>query len=408
MKYVFFILISIVTVFLVWLNYPLVYRSVDPYDKITDAVMHLNFIEKELKQNKLGERMQNTYPEGYVFINALYGLSWCELALSDPGRGAALKNKALNEALFAYREVNSERAKLPFDKTLYPECGIYYFGWKNYLLSKILMLDTNFAGHEFLINDYNFGCSALKQIINGKENPYMQTYQGSTWPSDMFVAVASLKNYGRIFGGMYDSDVITWVNKVKARLDPATGMVPHKVNPGTGMTTQGPRGSSMSLTLRMLTEIDTVFAWEQYRLLEKNFASSFLGLPYLREYPKGIDGKGDIDSGPVIFGIGFSGTVVMISTYASLGLAGLCENQFRTIDRFGFSTGSDNGRMYLLGKYPMADAFVAWGITSDLKNLSAGSKLSPFRFNWFSGLSFLLVLLLWLLFFRKKIFGRSS
>lgn len=407
MRYVLLILIAIVTIFLVWLNFPLVYHNTDRYERISDAVMHLNFLEKELKQNGLGERMQSTYPEGYVFINSLYGLSWCELALADPGHGAPLKNKALSEALFAYTQVNSDIARLPFDKTLYPEYGMYYFGWKNYLLSKILLLDTSFAGHESMMNEFRSGCFALKQIINEKESPYTQTYPGNTWPADMFTAAASLKNYDRIFGVTYEPDIRLWIEKVKTRLDPETGMVPHRVNSGTGRMMQGPRGSSMSLTLRMLAEIDSGFAAEQYRLLEKNFVSDFLGLPYLREYPKGVEGKGDVDSGPVIFGIGFSGTVVMTGAFAVLGMTEMFEHQYRTLNTFGFSTKSENTKMYLLGKFPMADAFIAWGLASGINNMSSNPNSSELWISWFTIASLSFVLLLWLLFFRKRIFRRK-
>lgn len=407
MKYFFLIILILISLFLAWINYSLVYRNTDPSGTVTDVYMQMNFLENELKNNRLSDKMQEIYPEGYIFINTLYGLAWCELALADPRQDTSLKNKALNEALFAYEQVNSERAKLPFDKSLYPECGMYYFGWKNYLLSKILLIDTAFAGHEILINEYNAGCYAIKQLLNERENPYIHTYPGNTWPADMFTAVASLKNFDRIFGNKYDAEIRNWIMKVRADLDPMTGMIPHKVNSVSGLITQNPRGSSMSLTLRLLAEIDTVFAAEQYILLEQNFVSSVLGIPYLREYPTGVDGKGDVDSGPVIFGIGFSGTIVMIGTYASLGYADLSEKQYRTINTFGYGTTSGDKKMYILGKYPMADAFIAWGIASGLKNIAV-KKNKELWLTSFNVLSLFLIILLWTLFFRKIILKHNS
>ncbi|MCE1165344.1 MAG: hypothetical protein LWX07_08090 [Bacteroidetes bacterium] len=410
MKYVFLILISIITIIILWLNFSLVTGYSSKQDAVSDAVIHLNFLETELKQNRLGDRMQQSYPEGFVFINALYGLSWCELALSSQGTDPAMKERALKEALFAYNEIENGKAKLNFDKTLYPEYGIFYFGWKNYLLSKILSIDTSFAGHEKYSDAFYSNCFVLHQIITGKESPYVQSYKGHTWPADMFVAVASLKNYGRIFDSRYEDDVCVWIKKVRDRLDSSNGMIPHKADIKNGFAAQKTRGSSMSLILRLLPEIDSSFAAQQYGLFSKDYVSSFLGLPYLREYPKGEDGIGDVDSGPVVFGIGFSGTVVMTGAYSALRLNTLSENQFRVLNTFGFSTKSGNTKMFLFGKYPMADAFIVWGLTSGLNTRSFVSSNMYFWFPAFTlvGLSILLVLWFPFLIRKKKSSQKSN
>ena len=64
--------------------------------------------------------MQQIFPEGYVFVNVLYGLAWCELALSDP-TDINLKERSLEEALYAYNCLDSESAKRHFRKKLNPE-----------------------------------------------------------------------------------------------------------------------------------------------------------------------------------------------------------------------------------------------------------------------------------------------
>ncbi len=115
MKYIFLVLFILITYFLSSVNIKLHTQNYTRTEQKEDIILQLNFLESELKNNNLGDRMQKIYPEGYVFINALYGLAWCELSLADL-KDSILKRRALNEALFAYNNLNSEQAKKIFLK----------------------------------------------------------------------------------------------------------------------------------------------------------------------------------------------------------------------------------------------------------------------------------------------------
>ncbi len=403
MRYIFFTFILIFSILILKINITLHAGNFTPEEKRSDIIYQLNFLETELKYNNLGVRMQSMYPEGYVFINALYGLSWCELALSDLNNDLPLKEKAINEALFAYNNINSEFAQRTFDNSLIPKNGIYYFGWKNYLLSKILSVDTTFNNHKSYIGSFANQCELIHSLLQGNKNPYLQSYSGQSWPADMFVTMASLSNYDKIFKPKYEDVIKDWILKVKERLDPKTHLIPHYVDSETGKSVQGARGSSMSLILRMLAEINAGFASEQFKLFKTNFVTTTFGLPSLREYPKDQDGYGDIDSGPVILGVGFSGTIVMIGTFSMFDCDYLAERQYKTINAFGFETTSNNQKKYLLGMFPIADAFIAWGRATELKYQDS-IKNDPG--NWsikFHCISLFILLFLWIVYFRKQI-----
>ena len=98
-------IILILSILIVWINIKLHADNFTKEEKRADIILQLNFLEKELKNNDLGERMQQLFPEGFVFTNSLYGLSWCEYGISDPTN--SMKARALHEALFAYGQVNS-------------------------------------------------------------------------------------------------------------------------------------------------------------------------------------------------------------------------------------------------------------------------------------------------------------
>jgi len=64
-----------------------------------EVLAQLHFLKDELHHNDAGRRMQKFFPEGFVFINALYGLSWCEIA-KDFDPKTDLYQEALNEIDF--------------------------------------------------------------------------------------------------------------------------------------------------------------------------------------------------------------------------------------------------------------------------------------------------------------------
>jgi len=171
-----------------------------------------------------------------------------------------------------------------------------------------------------------------------------------------------------------------------------------------GDVTLGARGCSMILALRMLAEINPEFAKKQFALFTESFITTTFGLPSVREYPKGNNGSGDIDSGPVIFGVGFSATIVSIGTLSMYGNGSLADIQYKTINAFGFSRKSKKQKKYLMGKLPIADGFIAWGRATSLNNSTGELIFNSIKWTLeFNLISFSVILVLWMIFFKKKI-----
>lgn len=368
-----------------------------------DIILQLNFLEDELKNNDLGIRMQQIFPEGFVFINALYGLAWCELASSDV-EDLSLRERAIEEALYAYNCIDSETAKHRFPMDLNPEYGIFYNGWRNYLLSKILSTDTSFVEYVQYSNRFKIQTEKIVNALNQSSTPFLESYEYHSWPADMCVAMASISIHDRIFDASYQSDINRWLKDVTTRLDSETNIIPHEVDFQKGSVIQGARGSSTGLILRMLGEINQDFAHEQFELAKSLFLCKTFGLPSMREYPIGTRGLGDIDSGPVIFGVGFAGTIVMIGTLAIHEQQNLSSQFYKTIHAFGFHKTKHNQKKYLYGKLPIADAFIAWGRATAL-SYSTG-EIDKDDSNWrakFHLISVLMISFLWMLYYRKRL-----
>lgn len=219
---IFLIFIISITILFAWVNFKLYSGNFTKEEEREDILLQLNFLESELKNNNLADRMQAIFPEGFVFTNALYGLSWCEYGISDTSN--IHKSRALTEALFAYEQINSEKAKSIFSPGLEPENGIYYLGWKNYLLSKILLLDANFPNSEEYKNIFSQQCALIISALEKSNTPFLPSYQNQTWPADMCVAMASISNYDKLFTPKYRNQIAGWVSKVKEKPDPKNGI----------------------------------------------------------------------------------------------------------------------------------------------------------------------------------------
>ncbi len=405
MRQAIIILISLFTLILIWINGAL-YSDNFTHSKLEqDIIRQQNFIKNELKNNKAGEKMQDIFPEGFVFLHALYGLTWCDLVKASPKASVSFKRKALEEALFAYNKINTIEAMSTFESDMTPYNGIFYIGWKNYLLSNILEIDTTFKNFENLKYEFEGQCELIKNTLKESNSPYLESYPNQSWPADMILAMASLKKHDIIFIPKYENDINIWLADVKTKVDPATKLIPHKVKSRTGLTSEGARGSSTGLIIKILAEIDPEFAKQQYQIYKELFVSKTFGLPSVSEYPKGINGSADIDSGPIVFGVGFSGTIFSIGTFAKLGDKNFAQMQYKTINAFGFANTSSQQKKYLFGKLPISDAFIAWGRTSQLKEEVGDLKLSPFWRLPFHFYSLFLITFLWALVFYKVIFN---
>lgn len=368
------------------------------------VVKQLNYLENQLKQNGLGKKMQESYPEGFVFINTLYGLTWAEVGQTEEPE-SILKNKALDEARYAYNQINSSLAKSNFDIELNPEYGIFYRGWKNYLLAEILSIQIKKDSSE--IAEFNAGCNDIAHAFANSKNPYIESYFNSSWPADAFVAVASLKLHDEMFGPTYENVINEWLAKVKTKVDPETKLIPHSTDAESGEIIEGTRGSSISILLIFLADIDPEFAEQQFKIFHDRFSITRLKLPAIREYPKGKYGNGDIDSGPVIFDIGFAGTIVSIGTYKKYGEYEIANRISHCVEGFGFPSSSDHEKKYLFGKMPIADAFIAWSRMQNankniikIKGENSYELGSIAMFHLFSAIFLLSILVL---LFRKKL-----
>ena len=166
--------------------------------------------------------------------------------------------------------------------------------------------------------------SALERRFAKARNGLVETYPDQIWIPDNAAALAAVALGAKC--DHRDVPAAQWLAKWPR--DPKTGLL--QFVPGSG-----PRASGNGFNSVYLAYVDAAVAKQQFEAAQRTFGFSLPGLAAWREYPTGVKGKGDIDSGPLIFGLSPSGT--------GFGLAGASlhdgprASMLRTAEAAGFT-----------------------------------------------------------------------
>lgn len=371
------LLISVLTLLLLTINVRLYTSAFDPQHR--DVVAQLHFIRAALDRGA-GEEMQQFFPEGYFFSHVLYGLAWVNVGLGD----AAQHDIAVREASWALEKIDSTAGRAVFSADLTPPYGVFYVGWSNWLRGGLLKLqgvderDTAEAEH------FQSDMRALAAAFETSETPFLAAYPGQAWPVDSTVVIAALRLHDRLFEPQFEATIAGWLAKAQQRLDPTTGLLPHRVDYVTGEMLDGARGSSQSIMQRFLPEIEPAWAAEQYARFRERFVTTVLSVPGVREYPHGVEGEGDVDSGPLLFGVSLSASVVTAGAARVHEDAALADPLLDVGEALGMAVELGGQKRYALGVLPVGDAFLAWAKSDQLWNGSPQptSLAAPFPAWW--------------------------
>lgn len=332
----------------------------------------LTFIGDALRTGAASEA-QRSFPEGYFFLYALYGLTWVEVGRSSPPADRA---EPLREARWALAHLDTDAGRAPFPAALTPSHGIFYRGWTNWLRGGVLSLRppaerdpaeaARFARDSAEIGTAFDAAAAADPSPGGATGtPYLEAYPGQAWPVDSTVAMASLRLHDTLLPPRFSATAERWLAGVKTRLDPHTGLLPHRVSVADGEPAEVARGTSQSMITRFLMEIDAGFARQQYLRFRELFLARPLGLgPTVREFPRGTAGTGDVDSGPLVLGTSLSATVVTIGAARVQGDDALATALAAYGEFAGVPLSTPWTKRYGFGLVPVGDAFVAWSKTS--------------------------------------------
>jgi hypothetical protein len=321
-----------------------------------DIHAQLTFLGQALRDGA-GEEMQGLFPEGYFFTHVLYGLSWVQVGLRTEGE---LRAEALREARWALQQLDTT-GRLTFSPELAPPYGVFYVGWKNWLRGGILLLDPTDGETQ---RHFEEDCAALAAAFESSSTPFLSAYPGMAWPVDNVVGIVTLSLHDHLLPPRYEAVISRWLTLARERIDPSTGLLPHRVDPITGEWLETARGSSQSIILRSLPEVDPVWAGEQYAAFRSQFVGFVGTVPGIREYPSDVAGVGDVDSGPLVNGLSASATVVAMGTAFLYSDRELGEAFFHIGESAGMPIYWGDTKRYGFGLLPVGDAFLVWSQTA--------------------------------------------
>ncbi|QQS06965.1 MAG: hypothetical protein IPK50_08725 [Fibrobacterota bacterium] len=313
---------------------------------------------REAIEHGAARQMQALYPEGFFFLHTLYGVAWAELAL--PSQDSSLRHQALREATRSLDSIESSKGTRVFHTDIQPTYGIAYLGWTNYLRGRVLQLQGVGQRDSALFARYRRDLDELAALYDTCASPFQQSYRGMAWSGDNVVPIFALRLHDQVMDtARYAKTIARWVGLAKAEAD-HLGMMDFEFSYPSGATVKAPRGSGQTLMLRFLGEVDPGFAKAQYDRLRQEFYTTRFGLHLVREFPASDPGEADYDSGPVIWDIGSSATIVSLGTARAFGDTAFAEALERSINFYGVPYNSRGKRVYALGLMPVADAFLAW------------------------------------------------
>lgn len=144
------------------------------------------------------------------------------------------------------------------------------------------------------------------------------------WPADQSATLASL---GRVNAAhdthLLDAPLSRWRKVMDAKGMNARYGLPVSEVTGLAPGAALPRGCAQSFISRYLAEVDAPLSatwWAAYR---QHFPTRVAGLPGFREWPQGVDRRADVDSGPILLGVGAAASAFGISAARAQGDAAL-------------------------------------------------------------------------------------
>lgn len=127
---------------------------------------------------------------------------------------------------------------------------------------------------------------------------------GLRWPADQAATLASLARFDAAHHAtLLAQPLAAWEAVLAKHLDATTGLPVSEVT-GKGPGAKYPRGCAQSYITRYLAEADPALSatwWSAYRT---HFFVRLGPVIGFREWPRGVERRADVDSGPIVMGIG--------------------------------------------------------------------------------------------------------
>lgn len=203
--------------------------------------------------------------------------------------------------------------------------------------------------------------SALERRLLAAPSGLVETYPGEIYPVDNAAGIAALALAADARGAPRSPAVARGLAAVRAAVDPRTGLLAQAVD-AEGAPRDAARGSGTALAVYFLSYADPYLAADLWRAVRAGLMRNVLGFGVVLEYPEGTAGRGDIDSGPMLFGFGVAATGFSIGASRTQRDAAFTE-LYATAHLFGAPFDERGRRTHATGG-PIGDAILFAMVTA--------------------------------------------
>jgi len=163
-----------------------------------------------------------------------------------------------------------------------------------------------------------------RHLVQLSDNPWAHapSYPGRAprWPADQAALLFSLWLHDQAYGTqLADGPIARWLAVLQRKTSRDAHGLPVSEITGATRTSALPRGCALSFSVRYMAAFAPDAATQLWGRYRERYAVSLLSMMGLREWPPGVEGPIDVDSGPIVLGVGAAATGLGLGAARAVG-----------------------------------------------------------------------------------------
>jgi hypothetical protein len=222
--------------------------------------------------------------------------------------------------------------------------GHAYLGYLGLALGMLRAIDpaTPHAALHDRINE------ALAQRIASAPHGMIETYPGETWPPDVAAVVGSIGLHARVTGTDRRALLETWAARFERCAIDRSGYLVQRLKSGGCSRLDAPRGSGTAIAAYFIGFAVPAVSRRLHQALRSGF-DSWIGFGGIREYVAGYTGAGDLNAGPIVFGLSVGASGYALGAARTHGDRELFTSIYRSAHLFGVPVTVDRATTFAAG-----------------------------------------------------------
>ncbi len=226
-----------------------------------------------------------------------------------------------------------------------PGEGHAYLGYVNLALGMLRAVDPS-TPHAALHDRLS---AAFAERLAASPTGLVETYPGETWPPDVAAVAGSVGLHAKVTGTDRRALLDAWADRfARCALD-GSGYLVQRVKSGSCAPLDAPRGSGTAVAAYFTSFAVPSLSAKLHRAIVSEGRRSLFGFGGVREYARGHSGIGDVNAGPILFGVSVGATGFAIGSARANRDRELYRELYRTAHLFGVPVASSDGESFAVG-----------------------------------------------------------